>query len=1076
MTKSKIAASRLLDVVVASALGAVALVLYFASMANYAFPGESAHLMAVWRGLDIASETQYPLMGWFVRLFGVGNGLFPVLGALGVVLFYYLTSAFLRLRMEELEGGEARQRAIASCVALAGGVVLMCSPAYREASTHLEPRLFAFVWAMLTLFVLRACSLVPTVASAVVALAAGVMAGFGLCDSPLFLAALPLFLAAAWVAERRAGRAPWLVMSLFVLAFLLAAIIFALVVSEDFPEFARQMTSAFAGYFKRDGWLFVVLFSTVPFALALFSSGRSLRGARASLAGLLFHVALAFVSILAIATPLSPAELMEPYAILPVAPSAFAAFSFAYLAAFWFLQSREIQIPDNLNGPDAFAAGIGRVTSFAFGGILAFVAAFSTIFNLFDFEKNRGAFADRVAEKALADLGDRKWFITDGIIDDHLLLAAERLGKDVQLVSLKRDLDDDYLKRLGEIVKEAGLGGERNQDLTLALTLGVLPFVQEWFTISPDVARTNAVVWGAADLWYGSGINPVPEFLFFGAEPEKGDAVDFRSDWKAFSELLYAPEQEGDRVWGSYRLARNKNPIERMRLDLRRHLGLVANNRGVWLQDSRRPAEAFDMFELVLAEIDNDNISALFNEFELARTGEAHAAAKKKALEARLNSIKDDKDRRYRLWALNNYYGYIRSPEIFVRLGFNWARSGRPGEALQQIRRAIDFVPSERRSSLMNMMASIYASGDERDKSRSIYENVLAGDPENHDALLGLMRVEMMEGNNEKAMEYLAHANELAGDDPRSNIERAMLHMMRNELDQAKALLKKATDADNSNLQAWSFLAAVTIQQIDNAKDARVRAALMKELENEILATMEKQSRDPSDYYVQTTRAFLLLRKGQEYRKSARDAFVAASRDRPDISATSDMILGLDISLNDTVDAERHARDVLRRNSRAPLANYVMGSLALQRGEYVQAEAFLRRSVDSPKPVVLALNDLAEVLRRSGNLEEAELYARKAVATDPNLYVAWDTLGTIILERKGSLDEAEECIKKACDLSRTKDGKEADVRMLITLARVQLARGDRPRGKGTLRKVLSRIDELSEFERKEFEELRKSGR
>ena len=176
------------------------------------------------------------------------------------------------------------------------------------------------------------------------------------------------------------------------------------------------------------------------------------------------------------------------------------------------------------------------------------------------------------------------------------------------------------------------------------------------------------------------------------------------------------------------------------------------------------------------------------------------------------------------------------------------------------------------------------------------------------------------------------------------------------------------------------------------------------------------------------------------------------------------------------MDAERHARDVLRRNSRAPLANYVMGSLALQRGEYVQAEAFLRRSVDSPKPVVLALNDLAEVLRRSGNLEEAEHYARKAVATDPNLYVAWDTLGTIILERKGSLDEAEECIKKACDLSRTKDGKEADVRMLITLARVQLARGDRPRGKGTLRKVLSRIDELSEFERKEFEELRKSGR
>ncbi len=48
--------------------------------------------------------------------------------------------------------------------------------------------------------------------------------------------------------------------------------------------------------------------------------------------------------------------------------------------------------------------------------------------------------------------------------------------------------------------------------------------------------------------------------------------------------------------------------------------------------------------------------------------------------------------------------------------------------------------------------------------------------------------------------------------------------------------------------------------------------------------------------------------------------------------------------------------------------------------------------------------------------------------------------------------------------------------MLISLARVQIARGDSVRGKGTLRKVNARIGELSDFERKEFEELRKSAR
>jgi len=153
-----------------------------------------------------------------------------------------------------------------------------------------------------------------------------------------------------------------------------------------------------------------------------------------------------------------------------------------------------------------------------------------------------------------------------------------------------------------------------------------------------------------------------------------------------------------------------------------------------------------------------------------------------------------------------------------------------------------------------------------------------------------------------------------------------------------------------------------------------------------------------------------------------------------------------------------------------------MGSLALQRGEYTEAEAFLRRAVEGTKPVTLALNDLAEVLRRGGKFDEAEGFARKATVADPNLYVAWETLGSIILDRKGDLNEAEQCVLKACELSKGKDGRNEDVRMLISLARVQLAKGDKPRGKGTLRKVLGRIDELSDFERREFEEIRKSAK
>lgn len=1044
------------DLALAAGLGAIACLIYFASVADYAYPGTSAHLMALWTGLDAATVSEFPVMAFFAKMFGVSNMLAPVLGGLAVALVYAAQAKFLKNRL----------------AGVVAAVVFMLTPAVREAATHLEPRLFDFVWAASAVMLASQFARANAPLAYLAVFASAVMAGMGLADSPLCFALLPVFFFVLLRAAQAPGRRPWGALALFVLAGTITFFWTALGVSDEFGPFGRSLCDAFAGYVTTDGWLFVMLFATLPCAIAAFAAPRALnRETSGGLVQWLFHGALTLVSILSVATPLSPSAQMEPFAILPVAASAFAALLAGYLVAYWLEQVRAPAVRLAADGATPVPSRARYVGS-AVGGVFAFVLVFSSILHLFDFDARRGAFADRLAERVIRELGTRTWLVTDGVLDDHLRLAAAREKVDLHLVCLQRDLDEDYLKRLGADVKAAQLGGDKNADLVLSLSLGVLPFVQDWLGGETDVAA-QAAVWGASDLWYTAGKKPVPELFFFGADETR--TPDWAGVWPEIDTLLAAPK-DGDRVWGSYRLSKVKNPVERMRLNLRRHMGLIANNRGVWLQDAGCNDDAFAMYELVLNEIDADNICALFNEFELARTGETLAAKKRKNLEDRLKSIVDDADRRYRLWAIGNYYGYIRSPEIFVRLGFSWARSGRPGEAIRNIRRAIDFVPTERRSSLMNMLASIYASESEHGKSRAMYESVLEADAENHDALVGMMRLALVEGDADAAAAYLERATAAAGDDPRGLLELAMLKMMRNELEPAKDVLRRVTDADASNLQAWSLLAAVTIQQIDAAKDEASRKALMKDLEGNILATMEKQARDPADYYVQTTRAFLLLRKGADRRKEARDAFIAAARDRPDIAATGDIILGLDISLNDTVDAERHAREVLRRNRRAPLANYVMGSLALQKGEYAEAEAFLRRSVDTPRPIALALNDLAEVLRRAGHLDEAESFARDAVRAEPKLYVAWDTLATLILARHGDLNEAEECVNKALELSRDENGREIDVRMLVSLARIQLAKGDRPRGKSTLRKVQSRIDELSAFERKEFEELQKGAR
>ena len=147
-----------------------------------------------------------------------------------------------------------------------------------------------------------------------------------------------------------------------------------------------------------------------------------------------------------------------------------------------------------------------------------------------------------------------------------------------------------------------------------------------------------------------------------------------------------------------------------------------------------------------------------------------------------------------------------------------------------------------------------------------------------------------------------------------------------------------------------------------------------------------------------------------------------------------------------------------------------MGSLRLKDGDYASAETFLMTSVSQNKPLGAAQNDLAEVLRRLQRYEDAEKYARGAVRTSPELYVAWETLGSVLLDMGKNLDEAETCVKKALELSKEKT-KIEDIRMQITLARVQIAKGDLAHARGTLRALRSRRSELSNYDRNRLEDL-----
>lgn len=1052
--------SPLKDAIAIAAVAAVAALVFFPLTASSLFPGESARLAVLWSGLDAQAYALHPLAAFFAKAAGGGNLLAPFCGVFAAAALAALVSFFLRERVDP-DVPDASASSAGRLAGVAAALVFVSTPAVLSASTHLTLAVFSLAWALATLLPLLAYARLPAAWSWLVPAAMGLLAGPGAVDSAELCLLVPFALACVWFAASRRGLRPFGPAVLFLFTFAASALAAVLAGEAPLAEIVRAHRASLSAVFGARHALSVATFATIPFFVNLFATGRVFCG-ESSAAKWIFQIALTVVTLLAVASPLQPGLLLFEQGVSPVFASAFVAATAGTLIAFWTGECRR-EAPE-ADEPGARAPlPLARFAAYALGGAFALALAVSAALALVSFDRSRGAFADRLADRLVADLGERSWVVTDGTLDDHIRHAAKRAGKTVRLVCLARDTDERHLDELRAWAKEEKLGGDRHDDLLLALRLGVRAFVRAWFAdASADAGR--AVVFGHPDLWVGAGRVPVPETLFFGCD--ESVAVDTRAAWEEIRAFLDVP------AGGESAAA---DPVEKLRRTLRRHFGFVANNRAVHLWERGREDEAFALFDLVLEDIDRDNVSALFNEYELACAGHPRAALKRRELERRLASLVADEKRRTRLWMLSTYYGYVRNPDLFIRQGYRWARSGRPGEALLHVMRAADLVPEANRPAYLRLLASLYAADGNAEKARETYGRVLEKAPADHDALVGLAELHLRAGERDKALACLTEALAAVGDDPRFETERVLADVLRDDLVSARARLRALTDADRTDARAWALLSSVAMREYDRAASAGERAKLLAEMKNEILPRLEKTASDPSDYRVQVLRSFVLLHQDADGRRAARDALAAAARTRPDKEETANLILELDISLNDAADAERQAVEMLRRNRRAPLANYVMGSIALRKGETAEAEAYLRRAVAVEKPTPFALNDLAETLRRRKAYPEALRLARRAVQAAPDLYVAWETLGTTLMESGGDAAEAEACVAKACELSGSAGG-EADVRVMVALARIQILRGEKLRANGTLRKIAARASELTAYERAEFEELRKRVR
>ena len=443
---------------VAGVLAAVAALLYFCTMASCAYPGEGAHLMVLWKGLDTAAVGVHPLMAFFARMCGCSNVLGPLCGIVSVVALYHLTSFFVR---ERICGEMLAQYADAMgrTAGIVASVVFMAAPAVHQAFTHLSSFSFDAAWALVT-----ASLLIPYARSGkrtawLCPLAIGVMTGLGLADSPLFALVWPFFFGGVWAVSGKRGGKPYGAAFAFVIVAIVAFFCYAPGASGDFTEHMRAHWNEGRMWFSAEGWFLVAAFAVLPFVVALYSSF-SAYNVESGVSQWIYHVAMSFVTILAVATPLSPSDLMRPYGLLPVVPCALAAFTAAYLVTYWWLLS-VAKVRKNESSDLAPVAMKGRTLALAVLPVLSLVMVITILLDLFDFDRSRGDFADRTADRLIADLGTRTWFITDGLLDDHLRLAAAKAGHELNLVCLQRDLDENYLRDLSRLVEEKGVGGGR---------------------------------------------------------------------------------------------------------------------------------------------------------------------------------------------------------------------------------------------------------------------------------------------------------------------------------------------------------------------------------------------------------------------------------------------------------------------------------------------------------------------------------------------------------------------------------------------------------------------------------------
>ncbi len=978
-----------LDRTIGLLVSALALAVYLSTLSRGAFPGVSATLVTVQLGLAPTLSPAAPLYNALARgLVGVTGthavqalNLFSAFCASGAVfLLYSLMRHGICFFTEEYQVTEGRRRLASILAGLVAAIFLaFCIPFWSVANRAHQAAFDVF----LLLLLARLFTGYAAGGGAAGALVLALLYGAGMAQSATLIVFLPMFsLALLYVMWKRETLRGWLPAALGLL-FIVGLMTYALAAAtfhespgyeiRGYRSFMQILWHSWRDQYvlitrslPREGWL-VILFVTIAPWLAMFAAARRALNDDRDGGTNILHV---LMTVLVVAVALNAR--VAPWAMLGwgrllVTPYVLMAMVAGYLAAFWFLLPGQRRETGWALDVDVLRRVTGRTVLAGLLGTGLWAAWYNA-----EAVSTRGVGTLHALAGTVVDgLDGRTWLITDGRLDNHLLLAARDKGITLRLLNLTAGGSPLYLDYVATLFDDIRL---RN-----LATLSLSALLREWVTPGSGIERQLAVL-SFPDFWPRHGFQSVPDSLLFKGEetPRAGEVEALSRRHVLFCDTFAVWLSEASAVggvgapWVSW---------------ARGHAGMVANNLGVLLEDHGLSQEALQAYRSA-HRLDPQNVSAVLNMWAMVQAGRATDADG--SVETAIKALEAGLDGKYHIWSLSRHYGTVRMPEAFAQLGWTWAYSGQPGMAIAQIEKAADLLPDDQRASIQGIMADLYLMDNRPLESEPIYKAILQQTPGSLPALQGLMRIALMQRQYERAEAYRLQALEHGLDPVQAVFQQAVIESAAGRLAPARARLETLLQDRRQLLRGWVLLAEIGMA----SGDERLVDQSLRRIEG-----------------IEGTRGFhgSVLRGRLAYERQdlavAADHFAAALVRQPGQRRLLELLLRLDLALGRADSVRRHVRALLQADPGHALALYVRGSLQIADGEYALAENSLRESLRRTRQP-MALNDLAWLLVERGGYDEAEALVNEALALNERQPAAWDTKGIVLL-RTGRTEEAE---------------------------------------------------------------------